>query len=489
MLNFVRWLLYPLVIVGSNALLWGACNTYLKMAPVIYNSEFTLILPRADSKVDTSITGFGQVASGTNSIYSTELADPRADYKFIIETDSFLSSVAKSLEITTKELGQPRIKLIDNSSILQIEMKGKSPKDAQTKAKSLHDVFFKEINRLRREEENKRDQGYSKTLDTTTNDLKIAQEKLARFQAESGFNSPEQINYLADSIEKIRQMKAEIDAEQRAVSQKLVGLSTNLNVTPKQASQAFTLQSDQLFQITLKEYSDATANLEILTKKWAEKHPEVVKERSRQQVAAESLKKQGELLLGEPINDELLSLLNLNPNNPGGSGRYTLYENIISLNAQEESLSSKSKELEQNLEKFKVLYTEQIKNRETYENLNRDLRIAEALFSSTSAQNTLSDQNVYAAYPLVQTLTKPSLPSEPSSPKKKYALLGTAFGSLLISFAICLLWVRDIQKHKKVKVIPEEEKKPSEDNLNSYPISRLEIESAVPEKKVKASEN
>jgi uncharacterized protein involved in exopolysaccharide biosynthesis len=446
MTNRLRWLTYPLAILGANALLWSACIAYLRLAPVRYSSQFTLILPRADARVNTSISGVGQVDSGTNSIYSTELADPRADYKYVLQTDSFLSAVAEFLGISMSELGQPRVRLVENSSIFQIEIRGNSPEDAKRKAEAIHNQFFKAIDQLRAEEEIRRDQTYRKTLERTTGELKRTQEKLARFQKESGFNSPDQLNYLADSIEKVRQLKAEIDADQQAVSRNLSALSANLNLSPQQASQAFTLQSDQLFQTVLREYSEATANLAVMLKKWGENHPDVIRERSRQRAAAATLGQRGDLLLGQPIDQQLLTLLTVTPGTVGG--RAGLYENVISLSAEQASLTSKSQQLDRTLQDFKTLYTQQIRNRETYDNLNRDLRIAEALFSSSVAQTNLLGQNAFIAYPLVQTLTSASLPSEPVSPKKQYALLGTAVGSLLLTTGLALLWLRAAQKHR-----------------------------------------
>lgn len=440
---------YFLAMITANGLLWGGCMAYLKFAPISYKSEFTLILPRTDSKTIADIEGVGQISSSRESIYATELADPRTDYKYILESSAFLDSVAKSLKISVENLGIPRTKAVDNSSILTVEIKGSSPEDALNKGSAIYKTFSQTVDQLRQEEKQLRSNNSQDNLIKTSENLKLAQEKLVSFQTRSGFNSPEQINLLGASIEEIRRSKAQVDAESSFVEKNFIELSSSLNLTSESAVQAFTLKADRLFQTTLKEYADSTNNLAILTQKLAENHPDVVRESFRQQAATDKLNQRGKQLIGESFNLSLLKLLNLNESNP--VGRESLYEKIISLNAQKASLQAKSKELQKKLDNFQQLYIQQIKYRETYENLSRDLRMAETFFSSNVANTKGKDVNPFASYPLFQMLTPPSLPLKPSSPKKTFALLGAGLGSILVSTGIGLLWFRSSQIGKKQK--------------------------------------
>jgi uncharacterized protein involved in exopolysaccharide biosynthesis len=447
---------------------------YLKFAPILYKSEFTLILPRTDSKTIADIEGVGQISSSRESIYGTELADPRTDYKYIIESPAFLSSVAKSLKISVEELGVPRTKAVDNSSILTVEIKGSSAEDALIKGSAIYKIFTQTVDQLRQEEKLLRTNNSQDNLIKTSENLKLAQEKLVSFQTRSGFNSPEQINLLGASIEEIRRTKAQVDAEHSSVDQNFRALSNSLNLTSQNAVQAFTLKADRLFQLTLQEYVDATNRLAILTEKLEENHPEVVKESFRQQAATDKLNQRGKQLIGESFNVSLLKLLNLSESNP--VGRESLYENLISLNAQRTSLLAKSKELQKKMDNFQQLYIQQIKYRETYEILSRDLRIAETFFSSNVATTKGKDVNSFASYPLFQMLTPPSLPLKPSSPKKTFAFLGAGLGSILVSSGIGLLWFRSSQIEKKninssnfsttSKILTEEMEETKETNLN-----------------------
>ncbi|MGL5032822.1 MAG: GumC family protein [Microcystaceae cyanobacterium] len=435
-----RSLFYVLAIIGANALVWGICLAYLKVAPVRYTSEFTLIVPRANTKATTSIEGVGQVGTSSKEVFGAELSDPRSDYNYILVSGPFLEKVAKSLNISPKELGEPKTKAIDNSSLLRVEIKGKTGKDSQRKAFAIYETFTQTVERLRREEENLRAGAYERNLAQTTDDYRQSRDKLVRFQKRTGFNSPEQINLLAASIESLRQSKAEVDAEQTAIAEQLQQLSGSLGVNSGQAVQAFTLKADRLFQVSLKDYTDATNYIQIISDKWGDNHPEVLKARSRQLAARQTVEQRGSLLLGKTFNLEKLIQLNLNEGEV--VSRDNLYEKLINFKAQRASLIAKSQAIQQKSIIFQQLYRQLILQRATYDELQRNVKIAEALFSSNLAASKGKDSNAFASYPLFQLLVPPSLPDEPTTPKKIFAYLGAIVGSLLVTGGIGLLWFR-----------------------------------------------
>jgi uncharacterized protein involved in exopolysaccharide biosynthesis len=447
MKTFLRWLFYGLAIVGANGLVWGICLAYLKFAPVRYTSEFTLIVPRSNSKATAKIEGVGQVDANSGEVFGTEFSDPRSDYNYILSSYPFLESVAKYLNISTGELGQPRTKAVDNSSLLTVEIKGKTGKDAQQKALAIYQIFSQKIDQLRQEEENLRSGAYQKNLDQTTEEYQKAREKLIRFQKQTGFNSPDQINLLAGSIEEFRRSKGQIDAERSAIAEQLDQLSASLGVNSSQAVQAFTLRADRLFQISLKDYADATNYLKIISKKWGDNHPEVIKARSRQLATRFGVEQRGRQLLGQTFDLEKLTLLNLNEG--AALARETLYQDLISLNAKQASLTAKSEELQQKLIIFQKLYRQLILQRATYEELQRNAHIAEALFSSNVAALKGKNANAFASYPLFQLLVPPGLSEEPTTPKKTFAYLGAVLGSCLVTGGIGLLLFRSLHQQKK----------------------------------------
>ncbi len=443
-----RGLSYCAAILGANAVVWGICLAYLKFAPVKYTSEFVLILPRSNTKGSINVEGVGATGNYEGEVYGSEMADPRSDYSYILTSSPFLTSVADSLKISVGELGMPKVKAVDNSSLLRIEIKGKTGNLAQQKAQAIYNNFVETVDQLRRNEENLRVNVYEKKLGKSKEAYEQAKNKLVSFQKRAGFNSPEQINLLATSIEEFRRAKAQTDTEQMAISQKLTILSNSLGVGTPQAVDAFTLKADRLFQISLKDYTDARNYLNIISKKWGDNHPEVIKANSRLLAVQQTLEKRGQTLLGKSFNLSQLTQLNLNESQ--ALAREKFYEDLISLKAQQKSLSTKSQALQQKLSIFQQLYRQEILNRAIYEELQRDVRIAEALYSSRLGASVNKDANPFASYPLFQLLIPPNLPDTPTSPKKMFAYLGAVLGSLLTTGALGLLWFRSVHYQKQL---------------------------------------
>ena len=72
----------------------------------------------------------------------------------------------------------------------------------------------------------------------------------------------------------------------------------------------------------------------------------------------------------------------------------------------------------------------------------RDLRVAEAVFSSALARLDTNKSDPFASYPLVQTLEAPSLPRSRSAPSPLLAFAGAIGASLFTFFGFLLIWLR-----------------------------------------------
>ena len=71
-----------------------------------------------------------------------------------------------------------------------------------------------------------------------------------------------------------------------------------------------------------------------------------------------------------------------------------------------------------------------------------DFSVAEAVFASAMARTQTSKADLYASYPLVQVLEDPSLPDEPSSPKRKLALAAGIAATVFLLMGLFLAWLR-----------------------------------------------
>ena len=76
------------------------------------------------------------------------------------------------------------------------------------------------------------------------------------------------------------------------------------------------------------------------------------------------------------------------------------------------------------------------------DDLKRDVQVAEAVFSSALARIGTTKSDIFASYPMVQTLEAPEVPDRPSSPSPLLAVGGGMMASLAFTFSLVLIWLR-----------------------------------------------
>ncbi|MBD2105162.1 hypothetical protein [Leptolyngbya sp. FACHB-261] len=434
-----RFVRYMLLALGTNVMLWGMALTYLKIAPVTYTSEWSLILPGAGAGSTINLDNVGQASSNVSSPYSGSTVDPKVNYKTIAESKAVLKIAAEQLDLPIEEFGKPRIKLIDQTAVLNFSVTGFNPEQARDKSQALYNAFEEQLDKLRANEEKQRAQSLKATLGSAKEKLREAQQALATYEAKSGLTSTDQFKELALNIEQLRKQQVEVVAEHQKANKQLLQLSGNLGVSPQQAADAFVLQADSIFQQNLKDYAESSTTLEIYLSKWGPNHPKVVKEVARQTAAHNALLRRSQLLVGRELDGKGLQLLNL----PSAGNRANLFQDLVSVQAQQRGLGGQAESLDKQIVQLETRLNRQVGKAATLQNLQLNLQVAQAVFSSTLAKTDVSKTDVFASYPLVQVLVEPSLPDEPTSPKGKFVLAGAFLGSVLITTGLVLLWTRE----------------------------------------------
>ncbi|GAB1542106.1 hypothetical protein NUACC21_47800 [Scytonema sp. NUACC21] len=443
--NQGRWQRYFLLGLATNLAFWGSAFLYLKVAPHTYTSSSAINLPGAWSNTNVNLPGIGQANYENVSPYAAlSTQDPREIYKYIAESEPVLQAAAEQLNMTLEEFGEPRLKVIVNTSIMSVDFQGASPEEAQNKSLAFYKAFQAKLNELRSQEAIQRDVGYRTALTSSQKKLATAQKQLSDYKARSGLSSENQINDLTTNIEELRRQRAEILAQQKQANTRLAQLSANLKLSAGQASDAFVLQTDQIFQQNLKSYSDASAALVVLESKFLPNHPTLITETAKRDAAQRAVLARGQFLLGRPVSLATLKQLSLSSNNSGNAvPRDTLFQELVKVQAEQKGFTAQAQEIEQQIAqlegRLKALTQQQI----TLESLKRNTQIAEAVFSSTLARLDLGKSNAFGSYPLIQLVIQPTLPDTPSSPKEKLVLLGSAAGSFFVSLGLVLLWWRE----------------------------------------------
>lgn len=434
-----RWTRYIVLCGIANSVIWGASLSYLKTAKPTYTSAWALILPGASFGVNFNLPDIGQASSSNGSGMGSSQYDPRANYQYIFTSDPVIQSAAKKAKLPANEFGKPRIKLLDNTTMMEFQITGSSPSEAQKKSWAMYNALVEELNAIRDREISQRQAPTEKTLLSAQKKLEQAQINLSNYKMRSGLSFPERLSNLSVNIEQLRRLRTETLAQAKQSTQRVQKLSADLGLSSKQAADAFLLQSDQIFQQNLKDYSEATASLDVLMAKYGPQHPKVIAETQRQRSAASALSQRGPVVLGRAVTLSQLIQLSLTTS---GAGRDPLFQDLVSFQAEQRGLQAQVQALDQQIPKLEKELDTLAQRQSVLDNLERDAQIAEAVFASTLAKLDLTQGDPYSAYPLVQMAVEPSLPDSPTTPKKTIILAGAAIGSVLATLGLTLMWIR-----------------------------------------------
>jgi uncharacterized protein involved in exopolysaccharide biosynthesis len=324
--------------------------------------------------------------------------------------------------------------------MMELEVTGPNSKEAQRRSYALYEAFLDRLNQLRLSEIQQRDVPTQKILLETQAKLEDAQKKVSAYKLDSGLSSTEQVDTLSSNIEQLRRQRAELAAQEAQAQGRLKQLGGELGLSPAEAADAFKLQADQIFQQTLKDFSEASATIKVQSSKFGPNHPRIVKEVKRRDAAKQALQRRARDVLGRDAADETLTRLALASD--GGSGRDSLFQDLVTAQSQAVGARDQLRTIDSEIRSLEGRLQRLAQQQSKLESLNRNEQIAEAVFASTLAKLDLGQADIFAAFPLIQIAVEPSLPQKPSSPKTKLILLGAAVGSVLVTAGLWLLWVR-----------------------------------------------
>jgi uncharacterized protein involved in exopolysaccharide biosynthesis len=438
-INKRRWKFLLLTLVITNAGIWGAALVYISRAKPKYVSDWSINVLGTASSSNINIPEIGQATSQDASAYAGISYDPRENYKAIATSEQVLNLAATSANMKTANFGAPRIKIVDNTTLMRFEFQGTTPAEAHKKSQSFYDTLMLQINKLRSDDIAQQNARLQIGIESSRKKLKASQQKLSEYKVISGLSANEQLSNLAINIETLRKQRAELIAQEKQSSARVFKLKQNLNLSSEQASDAFVLQADQLFQKYLVSYNEAKAKLVVLKAKFLPSHPSVINQDAEVKQAESALTNRANILLKRPFNIVAIDQFNFSDNESSGPKRAALSEKLVTTDVDNQGLKAQIKSLNQQIfqleYRLKVLSQRQSK----LEDLKRDVQIAEAVFSSTIARLDLAKSSVSSAYPQIQLLSKPSLPSNGTGVNRNLVFLGAVLGSILFSSGLVRL--------------------------------------------------
>lgn len=408
-------------------------TAYLQQPPS-YRSDLDMVLPGTGATSNVSLDEVGQVVSSTSAPFASRGFSPRVNYKEILMSRGLIKRAASQLNIDPPRFGVPKVRLTEQTSIINLEIAGLTPQQAQAKALALYEGLQEELARLRADEIDRRDASIKEALKQYQQRLTLARMAIADFQQRSLLVSEDQLNKLIAMQSGIREKQFYASAEIQRTRNYVTQLSADLGVSAAMAGEAFRLQSDSLFLAYLTELQGSAALLSEYRSRWGQGHPRVIAEGARFEQAKSALLKRSEQLVGWNAAKAFTGLdLQNNPK------RAQLFADLIEAYA---SLQGEQGKLDE-LRVSQAMLDDQLKvySREAAEldRLQREFDLAEAVFTSAAARLEASKADIFASYPVIQLLTEPSLPERSSSPRKPLAIAAALLGIIFITSGLLMV--------------------------------------------------
>jgi len=428
-----------ILIASSNLLIWVSTVLYLRFAERSYTSGLIVSLPGAGSTTEVGLPNIGSASYDNWSPYAGAAYDPREDYRVIAQSSDVIQQTALMLEMSPEEFGTPEVRPRDNTTLIEFSFSGSSPEEAQLKATAFYNIFQDKLSTLRQQDIESRERDFQASLENSRKNVQDAEFALSRYQAESGLNSDEQITRLASNIEDLRKELAIIESESSEALARSKDLSSTLGLSTSRADYIFMLQADEVFQRAYLDYKEASADVVKLSAEFTPEYIGVVEAKAKQNAAREFLTLRGRSLLGASLSWGEIERIALSGTN--GSTQEVFLQDLIRVDTDGRGLSARSNELRNQINLLEQKLSSLVNKKITLNALQRELVIAEAVFSSTLAKADIARSNLYLSYPPIQLLSEPSLPSAPSSPKTKLALAASLLASFFVTTGLIIFWI------------------------------------------------
>jgi uncharacterized protein involved in exopolysaccharide biosynthesis len=431
--RFSRYLAFTIL---GGALIWAPISGYLSTAALSFKSHTSLILPGSGASASMNLNGIGQASSYANSAFASNSVSPTETYKRLIGADRILEAAARSIGISRRELGKPRINLVDQTSLIHLEMTGPTAEEARARGNALLAAFFTELDALRRDEKDTREHSGLAAIEDYRNSVAATHQDIAQLQQETGLISGDQYAAMVEATRVLGNRVQDIAATLSDRAQNVVTLEATLGVPSDAAAETLKLFADAEFNALIQQVGTHAATLVKARSSFGEGHPKVQSAYRAHYAATVAARAQAAQVTG--LTAAQLETLDLAP----AGARADLLAQLVRMDAEragiEQQFATLSNRLKTELSKQQSLAASAAR----LQDLQRDFSVAEAVFASAIARTQSTKSDVFASYPLVQVLENPSLPDAPSSPNRKLAIAAGGGATFMMLFGLMLGWMR-----------------------------------------------
>lgn len=432
-----RYRRYTMVIGPVVGGIWLLTAAYLLLTPKSFTSTASLILPGSGVGSSINVETIGQAQVSSNSAFSSATLSPTESYKQLLSADVTLRAAARLIHENEDRFPGPTIKLVDQTSLINITMTGRTAAQAQARSRALITAFLDQLNTLRADEAAKHQETDLQHLNDLKEKVAASQRRLIDFQASHGLATLDQFNQRISAADTLRAKERELRIAMREQGGKADSLAGTLGKSPQSANIVLRLRGDPVFAELAQRYAVSNADAEQKAGTLGPGHSTMAEANAERAELLSALIRRGQEITGLSAA-ELMRHSDLSV----GEGRSALMQAMSVDTADAAGTRAALNEVRRDLVEAQGNTPELIRQAQTLADLQREERVTEAVFSSALAHFDTTKQDPYASYPLVQVLAAPSLPAKPSSPSKVIGLAGAFGATIVVLFAFGLLWLR-----------------------------------------------
>lgn len=438
--------LYLCLFGGIMLLVWGPISLLLTLKPDTYTSQWTLILPGTGNGLAVNLDSIGQATANAASPYTNSSVDPVVNYKAISQSSSVLAKAAESLGMSPYEFGNPRIKLVDQTALMDFRISANTALLAHRKAIALYNAFQHRLDQLRDDEAEQQTAASLAMLEQFNSKLEEAQQKKLSYQINSDIVSLEQFEELIETLEARKQYLQDLAKRQQALLQRIETLKSGLTISESDLAYALALRSDSAFQQVVTKHASVHTQISTIDGVWGTNHPQLNQLHAAHDTVEEELIFRGRYITQ---NSKLTArqLIQLGTHSEHDHALVELLKLTAERDGLAEEIAMEANQIVALEQRIETGAAQAIR----LEDLNRKQQVSTAVFSTALAKQDIGNADRFSSYPLVQMLTEPTKPDEPDRTIKLLALLGGIAASLGTAIGLSLLWIRKSWFQKLLK--------------------------------------
>ncbi len=428
---------YLFVLLTGLALIWTPIIAYVVLTPKGYTAEMSLILPGSGALTSINVSEIGQATSSAPSAYGSPSLSPTVTYKNLITSGTVLTHAAEALGEAPQAIGKPVIKLVNETSLINFSMKGGSPEQALARIQAVFDAFQTELDRLRDDEIRRREHSTRSVIGDYEDGVRAIRTAIGELQTASGLNSIDQYNGMIATAEGLRTRLMEARAGWADATAAVDRLALALHTTPELAAKTIRLHADPEFNTLMESVGKAASEVAELSARFGPRHPMMAAARLRLAGATRQAMARATLLTGLPeatISREI--------DQAATGNRAELLSRLISAVSERDGKAAELDSLTRDSGQANARVTALVETAARLESLNRDYRIAEAVFASALARVDTVKADIFASYPMTQVAEPARLPERPSSPRTLLAVAAGLAASVFLGISLFLGSVR-----------------------------------------------